>query len=102
LRICEAASTRQPARHSTGGPVVAWDASDRDAPYDDRVTIDAAAIEPTVTWGINPGQAVGVSESIPADADAEDAGVDGIYAMGHLRTRMYAASSARRRRESIH
>jgi 3-isopropylmalate/(R)-2-methylmalate dehydratase large subunit len=46
-------------------------ASDRGAPYDDVVTIDAAAIEPTVTWGINPGQAVGVTETIPADADAE-------------------------------
>ena len=30
------------------------------------VTIDAADIEPTVTWGINPGQSVGVSEAIPA------------------------------------
>jgi 3-isopropylmalate/(R)-2-methylmalate dehydratase large subunit len=45
-------------------------ASDRDASYDDRVTFDAAAIGPTVTWGINPGQSVGVSEPIagnPAD-----------------------------------
>jgi 3-isopropylmalate/(R)-2-methylmalate dehydratase large subunit len=49
---------------------VAWwrqIASDRDAGYDDRVTFDAAAIEPTVTWGINPGQSVGISESISAD-----------------------------------
>ena len=41
---------------------VAWwrqMASDRGASYDDRVTFDAAAIEPTVTWGINPGQSVG-------------------------------------------
>ena len=42
-------------------------ASDRDAPYDDRVIFDAADIEPTVTWGINPGQSVGVSEAITAD-----------------------------------
>src|SRR5438034_1155632 len=41
-------------------------ASDPGAPYDDRVQFDAAAIEPTVTWGINPGQSVAVSESIPA------------------------------------
>src|SRR3954462_4267485 len=33
-------------------------ASDRDACYDDRVAFDAATIEPTVTWGINPGQSV--------------------------------------------
>src|SRR5438477_1401801 len=34
-------------------------ASDPDAEYDDRVTLDADSIEPTVTWGINPGQSVG-------------------------------------------
>ena len=46
-------------------------ASDPDARYDDRVQFDAAAIEPTVTWGINPGQSVSVSESIPGYADEE-------------------------------
>jgi 3-isopropylmalate/(R)-2-methylmalate dehydratase large subunit len=46
-------------------------ASDADAGYDDRVTLDAAAIEPTVTWGINPGQSVGVGERIAANADEE-------------------------------
>jgi 3-isopropylmalate/(R)-2-methylmalate dehydratase large subunit len=53
---------------------VAWwrsMASDRNATYDDRVTLDAPSIEPTVTWGINPGQSVGVSERIPANADPE-------------------------------
>jgi len=40
-------------------------ASDADARYDDRVSFDAASIEPTVTWGINPGQSVGVGERIP-------------------------------------
>jgi 3-isopropylmalate/(R)-2-methylmalate dehydratase large subunit len=45
-------------------------ASDADAQYDDRVVIDAATIEPTVTWGINPSQSVGVSEPI-ATADEE-------------------------------
>ncbi len=50
---------------------VAWwrqMASDRDALYDDRVTLEAASIEPTVTWGINPGQSVGVGETIPDPA----------------------------------
>jgi 3-isopropylmalate/(R)-2-methylmalate dehydratase large subunit len=60
-------------------------ASDRDAPYDDRVTIDAAAIEPTVTWGINPGQAVGVTESIPADADTEALAYMGFTAKAPIR-----------------
>lgn len=41
-------------------------ASARDARFDHRVTIDGSQIEPTVTWGINPGQSVGVSEQIPA------------------------------------
>ncbi|MGH7142540.1 MAG: 3-isopropylmalate dehydratase large subunit [Planctomycetota bacterium] len=40
-------------------------ASDRDAKYDDVVTIRGEDIPPTVTWGINPGQAVAVDESIP-------------------------------------
>jgi 3-isopropylmalate/(R)-2-methylmalate dehydratase large subunit len=53
-------------------------ASDPDARYDDEVTIDGCTIEPTVTWGINPGQSVGVSGRIPVPADvasAERAGV---------------------------
>jgi 3-isopropylmalate/(R)-2-methylmalate dehydratase large subunit len=45
--------------------------SDADAPYDDRVTIDATAIRPTVTWGINPGQSVYVDERLPNAADVQ-------------------------------
>ncbi|MGD0947676.1 MAG: 3-isopropylmalate dehydratase large subunit [Candidatus Binatia bacterium] len=41
-------------------------ASDADASYDDIVHLDGAGIAPTVTWGINPGQAIGVNEKIPA------------------------------------
>ena len=44
-------------------------ASDPDAVYDDVVEIDGGAVEPRVTWGINPGQSVGVSEAVP-DPDA--------------------------------
>lgn len=40
-------------------------ASDDDCDYDDIVNIDAADIEPTVTWGITPGQGVGINENIP-------------------------------------
>jgi len=53
---------------------VAWwrqIASDADARYDDRVSFDAASIEPTVTWGINPGQSVGIGERISDTADEE-------------------------------
>jgi 3-isopropylmalate/(R)-2-methylmalate dehydratase large subunit len=40
-------------------------ASPPDAQFDDHVVIEGSQIEPTVTWGINPGQSVGVSEHIP-------------------------------------
>src|SRR5690606_37304378 len=40
-------------------------ASDPDCEYDDVVTIHAEDIPPTVTWGINPGQAISIKESIP-------------------------------------
>jgi 3-isopropylmalate/(R)-2-methylmalate dehydratase large subunit len=39
--------------------------SDADAVYDDVVSIDAATIAPTVTWGITPGQGIGINETIP-------------------------------------
>lgn len=51
---------------------VAWwksMASDPGAHYDDEVKIDAAAIRPTVTWGINPGQSVYVDEALPRPAE---------------------------------
>ena len=44
-------------------------ASDSDATYDDQVTIDGNQLEPTVTWGINPGQSVSVSSRIPSPED---------------------------------
>ncbi len=40
-------------------------ASDPGCHYDDVVTIDAADIAPTVTWGINPGQGISITENIP-------------------------------------
>ncbi len=39
--------------------------SDAEAEYDDVVTFDAAAIPPTVTWGITPGQGISVEGLIP-------------------------------------
>ncbi|MEO1400082.1 MAG: 3-isopropylmalate dehydratase large subunit [Cyanobacteria bacterium J06635_1] len=39
--------------------------SDADAEYDDVVIFAAADIAPTVTWGITPGQGIGVDETIP-------------------------------------
>jgi len=43
--------------------------TDADATYDDRVTFDGSAIEPMVTWGITPGQALGITEPIPDPDD---------------------------------
>jgi 3-isopropylmalate/(R)-2-methylmalate dehydratase large subunit len=56
-----------PAGASFDRAVAYWRsvASDRDASYDDIIDFDAKDIEPTVTWGINPGQAVGISEKLP-------------------------------------
>lgn len=47
-------------------------ASDPDAQYDDVVDLDGKEIEPTVTWGINPGQAVGISERLPRPEEYAD------------------------------
>ncbi len=40
-------------------------ASESGARYDDVVVLDAAEIAPTVTWGINPGQAIAIGENVP-------------------------------------
>ena len=47
---------------------VAWWSSlatDANATVDDEVVFDAAAIPPTVTWGITPGQGLGIDETVP-------------------------------------
>src|SRR6476469_2391532 len=53
-------------------------ASDANASYDDEVELDASAIGPTVTWGINPGQSVYVDEPLPSPAVGEGADRAGI------------------------
>jgi len=54
-------------------------ASDADAAYDDVVNINAQDIAPTVTWGINPGQAIFINEKVPtvegASTPAEKASI---------------------------
>jgi 3-isopropylmalate/(R)-2-methylmalate dehydratase large subunit len=53
----------------------AWDAalgawrtlrSDDDAAFDREVAIDCATLEPQITWGTDPSQAVGISGRVPA------------------------------------
>ena len=41
-------------------------ASGADAVFDDQVDFDATTIAPTITWGITPGQGIGVDESVPS------------------------------------
>ena len=45
--------------------------SDKGCSYDDLVVIQADEIAPTVTWGINPGQAVAIDERIPIPEECE-------------------------------
>ena len=47
-------------------------ASSADAEYDDVYTLDAGTLEPMVTWGINPGQALGVNAPTPDPTDLPD------------------------------
>jgi len=47
-------------------------ASDDDAHYDDIYELDGASLEPTVTWGITPGQALYVTENVPKLTDLAD------------------------------
>ncbi|MFZ4615256.1 MAG: 3-isopropylmalate dehydratase large subunit [Rectinemataceae bacterium] len=44
-------------------------ASGADASFDDEKVMDANVIEPMVTWGINPGQGLGVGARMPRLAD---------------------------------
>ncbi len=39
--------------------------SDFDADYDDVYSLNAEDLQPMVTWGINPGQSVGIGENMP-------------------------------------
>ncbi|MBK8285515.1 MAG: 3-isopropylmalate dehydratase large subunit [Ahniella sp.] len=43
--------------------------TDSDAQFDRVVTIDASAVEPSVTWGTDPGKVVAISGRLPEVAD---------------------------------
>jgi 3-isopropylmalate/(R)-2-methylmalate dehydratase large subunit len=55
--------------------VAAWGAlrSDAGASYDRTVTIEAAGLEPTVTWGTTPAQSVAISGRVPDPESFDDA-----------------------------
>jgi 3-isopropylmalate/(R)-2-methylmalate dehydratase large subunit len=44
-------------------------ASDPDAAYDDDLEVRGAELTPMVTWGVHPGQTVGVGERVPTPAE---------------------------------
>ncbi|MDX5319371.1 MAG: 3-isopropylmalate dehydratase large subunit [Actinomycetes bacterium] len=46
--------------------------SDDDAVFDAEVDIDAASLTPFVTWGTNPGQGVGLGDTVPSPDDFTD------------------------------
>lgn len=59
----------------------AWDAaveywctlrSDDDAVFDKEVHVDCSSLEPHVTWGTNPGQAMPVTGMVPVPAEMAD------------------------------
>jgi 3-isopropylmalate/(R)-2-methylmalate dehydratase large subunit len=48
--------------------------SDPDAVFDVEHVLDAAALDPQITWGTNPEQVVGITGHVPDPADVHDAG----------------------------
>ncbi len=66
-------------RHAPQG--AAWDEalarwrtlpSDDGAPFDRSIVLDAATLEPMVTWGTNPGMGISVTGHVPDPADIDD------------------------------
>ena len=60
--------------------------SDDNCEYEDIVKIAAEDIPPTVTWGINPAQAIGVNEAIPSpDSVSEDERAGTLEALEYMK-----------------
>jgi 3-isopropylmalate/(R)-2-methylmalate dehydratase large subunit len=52
--------------------------TDDGAAFDREIMLEAAAIEPMVSWGTSPGQSIGVCQAVPADADPKALGYIGL------------------------
>jgi 3-isopropylmalate/(R)-2-methylmalate dehydratase large subunit len=68
--------------------IVYWKSisSDKDAYYDDTVKFSADDITPMVTWGINPGQSIGIDEELPnLERFSEDGEKNAILAYNHMK-----------------
>jgi 3-isopropylmalate/(R)-2-methylmalate dehydratase large subunit len=61
-----------PAGAEWDAAVLRWRelASDDDAAFDKRVSLDAAAMGPMVTFGTNPGMVIGINDPVPESGDA--------------------------------
>ncbi|MFM7062465.1 MAG: 3-isopropylmalate dehydratase large subunit, partial [Actinomycetes bacterium] len=63
-----------PAGDDWDAAVAAWSTLDTDegATFDKEVFLNAADIEPFVSWGTNPGQVVPISGTVPSPDDFDD------------------------------
>ncbi|MEY4605562.1 MAG: 3-isopropylmalate dehydratase large subunit [Actinomycetota bacterium] len=66
--------THAPAGEMWDAAVADWRtlATDDGATFDTEVRIDAATLQPQVTWGTNPGQVTGIDGVIPSPDDFAD------------------------------
>jgi 3-isopropylmalate/(R)-2-methylmalate dehydratase large subunit len=71
-----AGRAKAPAGKAWDAAVAGWRrlATDEDARFDRVVNLDASALEPMITWGTNPAQAIPVTGAVPDPARAHDAG----------------------------
>ena len=56
-----------PKKQHWDNAVTWWESlkSDENSIYDDVIELDASKVEPTVTWGITPGQSISINQQIP-------------------------------------
>ena len=59
--------------------------SDEGAKFDKEITINAADIEPMITYGTNPGMGVGITGQIPSAADAKSLAYMGLQAGANIK-----------------
>ncbi len=65
-----------PAGHAWDEALAGWRRlpSDDGATYDRTITIDAASLEPMVTYGTNPGMGIPITSLVPSPEDQSDPG----------------------------
>ncbi len=63
-----------PKDESWGKAIKWWQslASNQNAVFDDEIQFNAEHISPTITWGITPGQGIGINEQIPTPESLDE------------------------------